>query len=535
MARYRQDRRRQVNHKLPDYPAEVRILLSDPSRRYNTSNFEQFVPAEEGPPQATSVTAANDLILRFDAELPARRMVETSSVSSKFVETWNRKRSDLADQSQSSYDLSLATIAAALAWTNQEIADLIIAARREHNEKPEKALRRDYIVRTLARARQAAAEMPKESADVDLSSIVGQTAASTGGGTRSVMPGVTTYGLRVDTVCLADVEPEPVHWLWPDRFALGKLSLIAGEPGLGKSFLTLDMAARVSRGTGWPCNETIGSEPAGVVLLSAEDDIKDTIAPRLIAAGADRSRILAMRAIYQPQLALVPGVEKQVPFSLLEHVPQLEELVRRAAPCRLVIVDPVSAFLGLLNGRRSFEQSALPPRAQLSGQVDAQVFCDLVDRDVLLGAAREQIARAVHDEYVLNQKANKPADDPAMQAWDKLPEHLKESNRKMADSIPEKLRRIGYGFRPTGQPAAEFLGFAPAELEALAELEHDRWVSERLQNGWSLGSRDVDRRISPYLVPWAELDDKIKAWDRHAVLVIPKVLARAGFEIYRLD
>lgn len=356
-----------VNHKLASQPVEVRILRSDPGLRYNPSDFEQFVSAEDDRAQAEGVAVATDLVLRADAEPPVRRMIEAAAVSTKFVETWSRKRTDLTDQSQSSYDLSLATIAAMLGWTDQEMADLIIAARREHNEKPEKALRRDYITRTLARARQAAADMPVESADVDISAITSQAAVSAGPAPPA--PSVMMSGLRVDAVCLADVEPEPVHWLWPGRFALGKLSLIAGEPGLGKSFLTLDMAARVSRGAGWPCDEISRSAPAGVVLLSAEDDIKDTIAPRLIAAGADRSRILAMRAIYQPQLALVPGVEKQVPFSLLEHIPQLEELIRRAAPCCLVIVDPVSAFLGGTDSHNNSEvRGVLAPLAEMASR-----------------------------------------------------------------------------------------------------------------------------------------------------------------------
>ncbi|MBN1341746.1 MAG: AAA family ATPase [Phycisphaerae bacterium] len=177
------------------------------------------------------------------------------------------------------------------------------------------------------------------------------------------------FSIRVDAVCLADVDPEPVVWLWPGRFALGKLSLIAGEPGLGKSFLTLDMAARVSRGDGWPCDGGTESEPGGVVLLSAEDDIKDTIVPRLITAGADRSRIQAMRALYQPQPGLGVGVEKPVPFSLLEHVPQLEQLIQRAAPCKLVVVDPVSAFLGGTDSHNNSEvRSALSPLSDMAAR-----------------------------------------------------------------------------------------------------------------------------------------------------------------------
>jgi len=82
-------------------------------------------------------------------------------------------------------------------------------------------------------------------------------------------------------VRLADVEPEELAWLWPGRIPLGKLTLLAGDPGLGKSMLTLDIAARVSRGASWPDSPIARSESGSVILLSAEDDIADTIRPRL--------------------------------------------------------------------------------------------------------------------------------------------------------------------------------------------------------------------------------------------------------------
>jgi len=183
----------------------------------------------------------------------------------------------------------------------------------------------------------------------------------------AVCQSVELDGLRIEAICLADVEPQPVRWLWPGRFPLGKLSLIAGEPGLGKSFLTLDMAARVSRGDGWPCNESARSEPGGVVLLSAEDDISDTIVPRLIAAHADRSRIRVMRALYRSEPSRGTGAEKPLPFNLLEHVPLLEKLIRRVAPCKLVIVDPVSAFLGTTDSHNNSEvRSALAPLSSMA-------------------------------------------------------------------------------------------------------------------------------------------------------------------------
>src|SRR5262249_2987163 len=96
-------------------------------------------------------------------------------------------------------------------------------------------------------------------------------------------------------ILLSTVQPERVEWLWRDRIPLGKLTIIDGDPGLGKSVLTLDLAARVSVGKPMPDN-TPGRH-GGVVLLSAEDGLQDTIRPRLDAAGADCSRVLALDSV----------------------------------------------------------------------------------------------------------------------------------------------------------------------------------------------------------------------------------------------
>src|SRR5262249_39274892 len=92
---------------------------------------------------------------------------------------------------------------------------------------------------------------------------------------------------RANVVCVEDVQAEPITWLWPGRIARGKLSLIAGDPGLGKSVLTTALASVVSRGSKWP--DGTACEPGSVIFLSAEDDLADTIRPRLDAAGADCS------------------------------------------------------------------------------------------------------------------------------------------------------------------------------------------------------------------------------------------------------
>ena len=99
---------------------------------------------------------------------------------------------------------------------------------------------------------------------------------------------------RPSMICLADVEPEDIGWLWPDRIPLGKLTVMSSDPGCGKSTVTMDMAARVSTGRAWPLVFG-GVAPIGSVLfLSAEDGLADTIRPRLDAAGADVAKVHAL-------------------------------------------------------------------------------------------------------------------------------------------------------------------------------------------------------------------------------------------------
>ncbi len=153
-------------------------------------------------------------------------------------------------------------------------------------------------------------------------------------------------------VRLSEVQPEPVAWLWPGRFALGKLTLIAGDPGLGKSFLTLDIAARVSRGREWPDAPGVATTPGGVVLLSAEDAIADTIRPRLDAAGADVARIVALEAVSSVG---DNGRESARTFDLSRDLPALEAAIGSVDGCRLVVIDPVTAYLGGVDSHKNAE------------------------------------------------------------------------------------------------------------------------------------------------------------------------------------
>ena len=167
--------------------------------------------------------------------------------------------------------------------------------------------------------------------------------------------------------CLADVRPEALRWLWPGRIPLGKVTLVFGDPDLGKSLVTLDVAARVSRGLPWPDAPGERPTPGGVILLSAEDDLADTIRPRLDAAGADVGRIMVLQGVEYAE-------GRKGYFNLARDLPALEAAIRQTPDTRLVIIDPISAYLGRTDSHVNAEvRAALAPLSELAARHGAAV------------------------------------------------------------------------------------------------------------------------------------------------------------------
>lgn len=148
----------------------------------------------------------------------------------------------------------------------------------------------------------------------------------------------------------------------------------------------------------------------------------------------------------------------------------------------------------------------------------------------------ELMARARHEDYVTQELAmgNTTAENPSMVSWEDLPESLKESNRRFAESVGETLHRLGATLAPLhdGEPG-RLIWSDTASIEPLAVAEHDRWKEDLVADGWmySSGPKDPGRKTHPLLVPWDRLTEAEKEKDRDAIRAIPRMLARAGFAI----
>ena len=164
----------------------------------------------------------------------------------------------------------------------------------------------------------------------------------------------------------SDIPPKPLEWLWPGRFPLNKPSLIGGHPGLAKSQIATYAAANTTTGRSWPDGSPC-EYPGDVAILSAEDDAEDTLVPRLIAAEADLERVHIIHGAPGAQ-----GVERAI--NLQKDLDKLENTVARLG-VRLVIIDPISAYLGATDSHKDAEvRGLLAPLSTIAARHRAAIL-----------------------------------------------------------------------------------------------------------------------------------------------------------------
>ncbi len=182
-------------------------------------------------------------------------------------------------------------------------------------------------------------------------------------------------------VSASAIAPERIEWLWPGRIPLGALASFSGDPKVGKSVAALSLIAAVSRGGPLPGGGADGPAMArrgSAILLSAEDDRARTIVPRLLAAGADMDRVQILHSMLEPEFRGFTG-------SPAEHVPArqrrptvsagdvraIERSATHLGDCRLIVFDPITAFL---KGRNADMRAALALLQDLAERLGATVL-----------------------------------------------------------------------------------------------------------------------------------------------------------------
>jgi putative DNA primase/helicase len=174
---------------------------------------------------------------------------------------------------------------------------------------------------------------------------------------------IPARGLKL--VSFSTIQPREVHWLWDQRIAVGKLMILAGNPGVGKTFLSTYICSVVSTGGLFP--DGCSCDQGEVLFLTAEDGPNDTLRPRLDAHGADVSRI-----------HLVEGAEGEARLEFIDlrrHLDAWEYELNRNSNIRLIIIDPLTAFLGATDSHKDADvRAVLSPLGKMAEAYDVSVI-----------------------------------------------------------------------------------------------------------------------------------------------------------------
>ncbi len=298
----------------------------------------------------------------------------------------------------------------------------------------------------------------------------------------------TKITTRLTSTSYADIQPQEIDWLWPGRIAIGKLTLIAGDPGLGKSMISVALAAHVSNGSAWPVDKA--KCPVGeVLMLSAEDDPGDTIRPRLDAAGANVSRVR--------NIGLIDDLDKEgMPykrgFDMSCDLPLLDDLLLMVPDCRLVIIDPLSAYLGNTDSHNNANvRGLLAPIGELATRHSVSI---VAITHLNKGASGNAMYRATGSlAFVAAARASflvtKDKDDPSRRLFIPMKNNLGEDQTGFAYHID------------CADSGAPFIAWEPDAVEVSADealsinddghTERDdakKWLLEELGHGATLVS-----------------------------------------------
>lgn len=357
-----------------------------------------------------------------------------------------------------------------------------------------------------------------------------------------------------------------------DRSLVGMLERL-GVSGSGdrrirvEALNVFDLAARTILDR-YPAFDGDGMTPHGPPLILVVGS--GQLGGRLIAEAARRWQSLPAGGDRRLRVLLVDRNARRAAKSFAERYPGLnatcEIEARDAAPSWAGLVgeetpttvyvclgDDAASFNAALTIRRRLGDPAVPIVVETTQEGGASAFVaddsahpirqeidivavlDLVsDPAVLLNGQNETIARAIHARYLEGQRLAGVETGTTI-PWERLSESMRESNRRQAADIGRKLQAIGCVIEPLADSTNPSVELTSDEIEGMAVLEHDRWMTDRRADGWRPAAiRDDANKMTPYLVPYPDLPEAIKDIDRTFVRDIPVRLATIGFAIRRI-
>ena len=307
---------------------------------------------------------------------------------------------------------------------------------------------------------------------------------------KSIVPKEPSKPETVKIIRMSDVELTPVEWLWKPYLPFGKLSVLQGNPGEGKTYFAMHLAAACTNGKLLPNMERM--EPFNVIYQTAEDGLGDTVKPRLIEAGADLDRVLVIDDS-EVQLTLS---DERIEKAIIEN------------NARLVIIDPIQAYLGAdVDMNRANE---VRPIFMRLGQVAQRTGCAILLIGHLNKAAGMQslqrglgsidIAAAVRSVMFIGKLKH----DPTM----RILTHEKSSLAPPGASLAFSLGDEG-GFRWVGEydiTADEILSGIEPQRETKTQQAKDL-ICTLLAGGKQVLSEDIDKAALERGIPGRTVRD----------------------------
>jgi len=305
---------------------------------------------------------------------------------------------------------------------------------------------------------------------------------------------ISTKNSPLRLIKASEVKIKPLKWLWEGVLPRGKLVILAGDPGLGKSQVTLSSLATVSVGGKWPVSETNASL-SNSIILSAEDSAEDTIVPRLKAAGANLDRISIIQAVETPN-------HQDRGFDITLDTIHLKKEIEKLGNVSLIVIDPISSYLGSTDSHQnSAVRGALNPIVQLADESDACLLCVTHLNKSSQGNALSRVTGSI--AFTASARASyvitKDSDDPERRLMLPLKNNLAKDTEGYAYKVVEvelseeiKATKVEWEDCFVSNSADEILNLN--QDDGREQNDAEEFLYWELASGDSIPSKEIFRR-----------------------------------------